>query len=361
MANIVSINFNIPGMSGVNPRRIQIVTTDNLATMTTAGWLNPVLLNEGQSLLPTDILDVIYSYVPATNSGTYGEFLPSIVNGVVTLAQDISGGNVVLPVISGHIATFSGTAGAIKDSANPAINAGSIQAGLSGTAGFFTSFPGTAANGSFVFKAINNSHNFASTISNSAVTQATTYTLPDPAGATGNIAVAPAALVNNNLVKASGTAGLIADAGIAAANVQTSALSSPDTISDLIWYDITATAAALAAAGHVVVQASSGSKQYKVRDIKVNYAAAGLSGGGGDRLLVLTDGTTIYNNAGITAALLGTPVNTVWGGTGNPVAGTVAQNTSTAAGANLYLAYSGGAADYTTGQVVISVLVQRVA
>ena len=93
----------------------------------------------------------------------------------------------------------------------------------------------------------------------------------------------------------------------------------------------------------------------------VNYAAAGLSGGGGDRLLAISDATTVYNNAGITAALLGTPINTLWGGTGNPVAGTVALDTSTAAGANLYLQYSGGTADYTTGQIVVSVLVQRVA
>lgn len=136
---------------------------------------------------------------------------------------------------------------------------------------------------------------------------------------------------------------------------------SPDAISDLIWNDVALTAAGLATAGRITIQASSGSKQYKVRDIRVNYSAAGLSGGGGDRLVQITDGTTVYNNAGITAALLGTPVNTLWGGSGNPLPGTVAMDTSTAAGAALYAVYAGGTTDYTTGTVNVSVLTQRVA
>lgn len=136
---------------------------------------------------------------------------------------------------------------------------------------------------------------------------------------------------------------------------------SPDAVSDLKWVDVALTAAALASAGTVSIQASSGSKQYKVRNIIVNYSAAGLSGSSGDRLVKITDGTTIYNNAGITAALLGTPVNTIWGGSGNPLPGTVALNTATAAGAALVAAYSGGTLDYGTGTVNISVLVERVA
>lgn len=117
--------------------------------------------------------------------------------------------------------------------------------------------------------------------------------------------------------------------------------------------------AALASAGKFnLIVAPTTTAQWYVRDIKVNYSAAGLSGGG-DRLLKITDGTTIYNNAGITAALLGTPINTGWGGTGNPLAGTVAQNTLTAAGANIYAQYAGGTTDYTAGSVSISVTFER--
>lgn len=157
------------------------------------------------------------------------------------------------------------------------------------------------------------------------------------------------------------TSGNLQDSGIAAVNVQTSSLTNPDAISDLIWKDIALPAASLASAGSVTIQVSSGAKQYKVRDIRMNYSASGLSGGGGDRLVQITDSTTVFNNAGITAALLGTPVNTIWGGTGNPLAGTVAMNTSSVAGTSIVAKYAGGTADFTTGTVNISVLVQRVA
>jgi hypothetical protein len=169
--------------------------------------------------------------------------------------------------------------------------------------------------------------------------------------------------VANNLSDVNSAATSVTNLGFAqAANKYAfTSFASPDAISDLKWVDVALTAAALASAGTVTIQASSGSKQYKVRDIRVNYSAAGLSGGGGDRLVQITDGTTVYNNAGITAALLGTPVNTIWGGSGNPLAGTVAMNTSTAAGASLVAKYAGGTADFTTGTVNISVLVERVA
>jgi len=149
--------------------------------------------------------------------------------------------------------------------------------------------------------------------------------------------------------------------GQAANKYAFTSFATPDAISDLAWHDIACSAAALASAGTVTIQASSGAKQYKVRDIRMNYSASGLSGGSGDRLLSVTDGTTVYNSTGITAALLGTPVNTIWGGTGNPLAGTVAMNTSTAAGAALVATYTGGTMDFTTGTVTISVLTQRVA
>ncbi len=125
--------------------------------------------------------------------------------------------------------------------------------------------------------------------------------------------------------------------------------------------EIALTAASLATAGQITIQAAVTGAQFRVRDVKVNYSASGLSGGGGDRLVRITDGTTVYNNAGITAALLGTPVNTVWGGTGNPLPGTVAMNTATAAGAKLYAVYAGGTADFTTGTVNITVALERVA
>lgn len=132
--------------------------------------------------------------------------------------------------------------------------------------------------------------------------------------------------------------------------------------SNVVWMDIVCSAAALANGGKVIIAAGCPQQRFAVRDIRVNYSASGLSGGSGDRLLQVTDGTISFNNAGITAALLGTPVNTVWGGSGNPLPGNVSMTTTTqVAGNPLYATYAGGTLDYTTGSVTISVAVQRVA
>lgn len=259
--SIVSITTDVAGQINVNPRRVKIITTDNNTTIVAAGYLNAANLM-GYNIVPTDVFDIIYSYSKSTNSGTYDVYTCTIANnGIITLIPDVTAGNVVLPVVNGdfaifsgttgliadlgylpsdasktkvvmangavilnHIGTFKDTAGTLGNDAATAINGGSIQAGLSGTAGQFTSFPATAANGSFVFKAINNSNNFASTLSNSAVAQASVYTLPDPATATANVLVAPSSLVNGNLVKASGTAGLIVDQGVAMKSVAQAAV-----------------------------------------------------------------------------------------------------------------------------------------
>lgn len=161
--SIVSFNTLTPGLIGVTPRVVQITATDNLATITTAGYLNAngqVL--QGFAFYPTDILFVIYSYVASSNSGTFAMFTPSIApNGTITLVQWVNSGDVLLPVVSGDFAVFNGTTGQIKD------------------AGY----------------------------------------LPSNAAKT-NVVMANAATVANNLVKATDTAGTIGDAGIAAANVQ---------------------------------------------------------------------------------------------------------------------------------------------
>lgn len=116
---------------------------------------------------------------------------------------------------------------------------------------------------------------------------------------------------------------------------------------------ITLTAAALAAGALVSVQAAvSTTSQFLVEDIKV-LKSTGLSGGGGDRLLQLSDGTLSFNNAGITAALLGTPILTLWGGTGNPIG--VATSAFSTAGADISFKYAGGTTDYTTGSVQVAV------
>lgn len=166
-------------------------------------------------------------------------------------------------------------------------------------------------------------------ITNAAMGQATTLTIPDIGAATGTLAVS-----------------LSASVAIA-----------PDVI---VRY-VTATAATLLSAGKVSVQvAPSGTSQFVVLGMRV-IKSTGISGGGGDRLVALTDGTIVFNGTGITAALAGTPITTRPGGTGNPDIATSVAPLSTA-GAPIYLQYTGGTTDFTTGSFIVEVtLAQTVA
>lgn len=211
---ILSTTFETAGQVGAHPRRVKIVTTDNLATVTTAGYLNNQSLVPNQ-FYPTDIVDMTYSFNESSGVGTYDTFTLSISNGQITLSAFVSPSDVDLPVKDNHMAVFDGTSGKIKDDAATAINGGNIQAGLSGTAGKVTSFPATAAKGSLSLEAVDNTGDTATTISNAPMGQTTKVNIPDPGGVTANFALAPAALVDGQLVKASGTAGLLQDVGAA--------------------------------------------------------------------------------------------------------------------------------------------------
>lgn len=290
---ILQITTDFAGEIGVVPRLVRVQSTDSLAAITTAGYLNGAEA-QGITIAPTDVIFVSYL---AAGAVEFGIFQPTFSNGIITLTQNES--SVVLPVIDNHFAIWSGTGGALKGGAATAINSGNIQAGLSGTSGILTSFPATASKGSLHVTAVANTGNTVTTISNAAMGQASTVSvpdpgastanfivsaiagagtqsittgslavttgnlsagssgaagtvssfsstaargslrmaavanagntittisnaamgqasvvsIPDPAGATANFVVAPAALVSGNLVKASGTAGLVVDAG----------------------------------------------------------------------------------------------------------------------------------------------------
>jgi hypothetical protein len=231
-------------------------------------------------------------------------------------------------VVANHIACFTDTAGTVDDDAATAINVGNLQLGQNASAANLVIYPATTTTGTLIIGATSNSGAFNTILTNNALGQTTTFHLPDP--------------------------------GASSAGILVSTLTAPDNNANLIRFDVTAGFAALATAGTVTLFASSGAKQYKIINLWVNAGGTNFSGGGGDRLLDITDGTTTYSI--IPAASLGTLANTAWGVTELPFpAGGVALTTSTAAGASLICQYSGGAADYTAGSVVISGLLQRVA
>lgn len=149
-------------------------------------------------------------------------------------------------------------------------------------------------------------------------------------------------------------------------------------INPIIWVDVACTATLLDAStgtGKVEVAAATASGSYKVREIIL--VGGGTSfGAGGNRLLDLTDGTTVYTTIA-NANLESAPTASIrWGGPKYPLEVgdlplsasivpllTSKSNVATAAGAQLYFQYSGGtpATPHTTGSITFSVCLEKVA
>ena len=259
--SIIAINVNTTGLIGqqIQPRRCTMITTDSLATITAAGYLNNQNLL-GNTILPTDIFEVLYAFDEPTQSGTFGIFQVSFSSSTgFTLNLWENPGNVLLPVVSGDFAVFNGTSGQIKDlgylpsdssktrvvmagsavvanrfakfvditgtvddTAGAATNLGDIYAGASGTAGAFRSYPSAATSGYLGISGVANAGDFAVLISNASHGQASTYSITDCGNAAGRLLNAAGAtpFVSGNFPVASGVAGLMVDSGVAASNLQ---------------------------------------------------------------------------------------------------------------------------------------------
>lgn len=357
------------GYTGLSLKIPRITTQSTLSQVTAAGWYNNYQVSSGQPALnPQDLVAICYSYGSSLQATDI--FSVSIgANGVVTLS--VSATDIVTPTIANHIATYTNTSGTLSEDPATAISGGNIQAGLSGTAGTLASFPATASKGSFIFKAVANSGNTNTTLSNDSMGQTSVINIPDPGNAIGQLLAGATAtpFVSGNFPKNSGTAGLMVDSGIPVSNLlQTSPSTNTQSLTGSLFLNsnpvvvcnvVTATHTALASAGKVnIFVAPTGTAQIAILDIKV-FLSTGLSGGSGNRLLSLTDGTIVFNSTGITAALLGTPIFTIWGGTGNPISSSSEASISTA-GANVYLQYTGGSTDYSAGSVIIAVTYAQV-
>lgn len=266
---VISFVTDVPGQIGVSPRRVKVITTDGLATVTTAGYLDNVAKLNGTPLLPTDFIDMTYSYIAATNSGTNSTFIVSISNGVSTLTQWVNPGDVLLPVVSGDFAIFNGTSGQIKDGgfspsnaaktkvvmangatvashimastdtagtsgnvAGVVINDGDIQAGRSGVQGSLVAYPATAASGKIIIVANANAGDFLVEIENNSHAQQTMYSIGDIGQATGGVVVATTALRMKSVAQA-------AVAGGAAAQTVTDAFCTTGSMVTASWNDTT--------------------------------------------------------------------------------------------------------------------------
>ncbi len=131
------------------------------------------------------------------------------------------------------------------------------------------------------------------------------------------------------------------------------------TMSSLKWVDVAVTATLLDGAGLVNVVAAATGDSYKVRNIRLVGGGTNF-GGAGNRLIDLTDGTTVWTqiaNADIESA----PTATLdWGNAKVPFLTSVS-NTASVAGQAIRFAYSGGTTDHTTGSITFSVCLEKVA
>lgn len=204
--SIIAFNVNVTGLVGdnVNPRLNTMITTDNLAKITTAGYLNNQNIN-GNPVLPTDVFHVYYSFNVLTQRGTFGIFTLtySITTGY-TLVEWANPGDVLLPVVSGDFAVFNGTSGQIKDAGYLPSNAAKTVVPMMNAAvtlnhiAQFADTAGTLKDGGVLGTA--------------AAKAASDNTKPTVASVT-------AATTSGNLAQFNDTAGTVGDAGIATTDV----------------------------------------------------------------------------------------------------------------------------------------------
>lgn len=410
---ILDIQTHQTGEAGVLPSYATILTSDTEAAVLTAGYLNAAVQNGASFALPC--IAKISTKSSSTAAYQVGWYQITHVGADWSVVPAGNPGDIVLPTVANQLVHATGTTGTLSTDAADVVNLGNITAGASGTAGVLSSFPGTAAKGSLKVTAVANTGDTVVTISNAAHGQASVISIPDGGQATAEFVISDSAgtqnitsgglqvdagIVSSGLAAggfvgefdayptttASGVLSLkaavnatgdfdttisngvaigqsqvisIPDVGAATGSFLVSGLASADVSGNIVTFDITVGQAALATAGTVTLQASSGAKQYKIRELYVNSGGTNFSGGGGDRLATISDGTTDYSV--IPAASMQTLANTGWGETGLPFPASAAINTSSVAGAAITIAYSGGATDYTAGSVVISGVLERVA
>lgn len=253
--SIINFNVNNLGQSGVFPGQMSIQTNDALATVLAVGYLDK-LHEEGIPFLNGFMAEV--STIPSPGSHEVDTYWLEVVfaNNHWSLQFPANGpGSVVLPTIANHIATYTNTVGTLSEDPATAISGGNIQAGLSGTAGHFASFPATASTGQLDFTAVSNSGNFTVTLSNASHGQATTYSIPDVGNAAGRVLAAATAtpFTANHILTASGTGGVVAEDANPAINGGSIQAGLSGTAGTLVSFPATA------ATGSLIVAAASNS------------------------------------------------------------------------------------------------------
>lgn len=225
-----------------------------------------------------------------------------------------------------------------------------LKAGKDAVAGTVEVWPSTTARGKAVWDVTNQTGNTTVTYRTAAMGQATVVTTPDPGAAAASVVLTEGAQTING-AKTFGSSPDVPQTGY---KVDAVAMSS------MKWVDVTVTAALLDSAGSVNVIAGVAGDQYKIRNVRLVGGGTNF-GAGGDRLIDLTDGTTVWTtiaNADIESA----PSATLdWGNAKVPYL-TGTSDTASASAAAIRFQYSGGTTDHGgTGSIKFSVQIEKVA
>lgn len=193
---ILNVQLNEPGQSGVYPRIIRIETNDTVATVTASGYLTDAV-KKGLLTLDERDMCLVVTKESASAANECGWYEVSESSGAWSLVPPASPGDVVLPTVANRLAHFTNTTGTLSSDAADVVNLGDMALGASGTEGILTLYPSTAAKGSLIVKAIDNTGDTAVTISNAAHGQATVISIPDGGQATTEFIIADSAGTQN--------------------------------------------------------------------------------------------------------------------------------------------------------------------
>lgn len=220
-------------------------------------------LNRAEGLVVTSVAaaDRVLIQQKQTAGPNAGQYLPR----QVSYANLITGGGTGLT--SNSVVVTSGS-GDLDTSTALLYTAGVLTVGFTAVPGSVVILPTTAANGSLRFIATNNASNFQATVTNAAIGQATTYTIPDPASATASFVLAVNANGTEaaNAVTASGFNGVITTSALTTAAGGT--------------YAITWTNTKLTAASKIFITSAGGTNTRKNFNVEV------ISGGGTATLVI---------------------------------------------------------------------------
>jgi len=224
---VLNVTFSPVGLVGVNPQVIYIETGDTYATVTATGYLNAA-----KERYPNQFTNQQMAEVYTTDDGPVWLKVVVTTSNVSLVAPSVPG-QTTLPTIANNIIVSTNTDGTLANTTAPAINRGSLQAGLSGDAGTLISYPATASKGSLVIAAVANTNDTVTTLSNAAMGQASVVSIPDPANALGRLLIGATAtpFVSGNFPVNSGVAGLMVDSGVPAANLIQNSSASGQSIS----------------------------------------------------------------------------------------------------------------------------------